>query len=71
MNPIRDSRDRTYLYASNITINEGQKQPVYFILGEDLYLTDADGKELMIRIAAIVGKSVLIEFQPYAKGNKK
>ena len=71
LNPIRDSRDRTYLYASNITINEGQQQPVNFILGEDLYLTDADGRELMIRIVAIVGRSVLIEYRPYTKGNKK
>ena len=71
LNPKRDTSDRTYLYASNIAINEGQQQPVHFILGEDLRLTDADGKELMIRIVAIVGRSVLIEYRPYTKGDKK
>ena len=71
LNPKRDTSDRTYLYASNIAINEGQRQPVHFILGEDLRLTDTDGKELMIRIIAIVGRSVLIEYRPYTKGDKK
>ena len=71
LNPKRDTSDRTYLYASNIAISEGQQQPVHFILGEDLRLTDADGKELMIRIVAIVGRSVLIEYRPYTKGDKK
>ncbi len=71
LNPIRDTRDRTYLYASNIAINEGQQQPVHFILGEDMRLTDARGKELMIRIVAIVGQSVLIEYRAYTNGEKK
>ena len=65
LNPKRDTSDRTYLYASNITINEGQPQPVHFIFREDLRLTDADGKELLIRIVAIVGKAVLIEYRAY------
>ena len=42
LNPKRDTHDRTYLYASNIAINEGKQQPVHFIPGEDLRLTDAD-----------------------------
>ena len=28
LNPIRDTHNRTYLYASNIAINEGEPQPV-------------------------------------------
>ena len=71
LNPIRDTRDRTYLYASNITINEGQQQPVHFILGEDVRLTDADGKELSVRIVAVVGKSALLEYRTYTKGDKR
>ena len=71
LNPIRDTSDRTYLYASNIAINEGQQQPVTFIPGEDLRLTDADGKELMARIVAIIGRSALIEYLPYPKGDEK
>lgn len=66
LNPKRDTRDRTYLYASNITINEGKPQPVHFILGNDLHLTDAYGTELFVCIHAIVGKSVLIEYRPYS-----
>ena len=59
LNPIRDTHDRTYLYASNIAINEGEQQPVHFIPGEDLRLTDAEGTELLVRIVDIVGRSAL------------
>ena len=71
LNPKRDSRDRTYLYASNIAINGGKPQPVHFIPGEDLRLTDADGRELMVRIIAIIGRSALVEYRPYSKGDGK
>ena len=67
LNPIRDSHERTYLYAANIAINEGMQQPVHFVPGEDLRLTDADGSELLVRIVAIVGRSVLVEYRPYAE----
>ena len=70
INLIRDAYDRSFLYASNIAINEGQRQPVHFLLREDLRLTDADGKELMICIVAIVGRAVLIEYRPYTSGEK-
>lgn len=66
LNPVRDSRDRTYLYASNITINAGKSQPVHFSIGEDLHLTDAKGKELTIRIVEIIGKSILLEYRAYS-----
>ncbi len=65
LNPKRDTRDRTYLYASNIAINEGKPQPVHFVLGDDLHLTDAYGTELFVCIVAIFGRSVLIEYRPY------
>ena len=71
LNPIRDTHDRTYLYASNIAINEGKQQPVTFIPGEDLRLTDADGKELMVRIVAIIGRSALLQYHAYTKGDEK
>ena len=71
LNPIRDTRDRTYLYASNIAINEGKQQPVSFMPGEDLRLTDADGRELLVRIVEIVGTSALVEYRPYSKGDGK
>ena len=71
LNPKRDSHDRTYLYASNIAINEGKQQPVYFIPSEDLCLTDANGRELMVRIIAVIGRSALMEYRPYIKGDGK
>ena len=63
LNPIRDRQDRTYLYASNIAINGGQPQAVHFILGEELHLTDADGREALIRIVDIAGQSTLVEYR--------
>ena len=63
LNPIRDALDRTYLYASNIAINKGRQQPVPFVLGEDLRLTDADSKEMLVRIVDIVGRSSLVEYR--------
>ena len=62
LNPIRDAHDRTYLYASNIAIDEGKQQPVHFIPGEKLQLTDAEGTELHVRIVDIVGRSALVEY---------
>ena len=64
LNPIRDTHDRTYLYASNIAINEGRQQPVHFVPGEDLRLTDADGSGLLVRIVDIVGRSALVGYRP-------
>ena len=55
--------DRTYLYASNIAVNQGQPQPVHFIPGEDLRLTDADGREVWARIVEIAGRSALVEYR--------
>ena len=72
LNPVRDSLDRTYLYASNIAINEGRAQPVYFLLGEELHLTDADGNERWVRIIDIAGRSALVEYcaQPSSAAGK-
>ena len=65
LNPVRDSHDRTYLYASNIAVNEGQPQPVLFLLGEELRLTDADGNERWARIIDIAGRSALVEYRTH------
>ena len=64
LNPILDTSFRTYLYASNIAVNGGQQQPVRFVPGqEELRLTDADGREMLVRVAAITGRSSLIEYR--------
>ncbi len=64
LNPILDSVGRTYLYADNIAIDQGLQQPVYFRFNEDLTLTDANGREALVRIVDIVGQSSLIQYQP-------
>ena len=66
LNPKRDASDRTYLYANNIAINQGQPQPVHFVPGEQLRLTDADGREAMVRILDVVGRSALLDYRPIA-----
>ena len=63
LNPIRDSQDRTYLYASNIAINGGKPQADHFVLGEELLLTDANGADVQVRIVDIVGRSALLEYR--------
>ena len=63
LNPKLDSHGRAYLYASNISINQGQQQPVPFILGEELRLTDSNGIEMTVRIVDIVGRSALVRVQ--------
>ena len=71
LNPKRDNHDRICLYASNIAVNEGKQQPVYFVPGEDLRLTDINGSELIVRIMAIIGRAALVEYRPYSKGDER
>ena len=65
LNPIRDTADRTYLYADNIAIEEGRQQPVSFRLGKPMKLTDAFGAELSVTIIDIIGRSALVEYRSY------
>lgn len=65
LNPIRDTGDRTYLYADNIAIEQGRSQPVHFRLGKPMRLTDASGAELLVTIVDIVGRSALVEYQSF------
>ncbi len=63
LNPIRDPLGRTYLYTSNIAINDGETQPVSFAPGEDLRVADAEGLELLVRIIDVTGQSALLEYR--------
>ncbi|MCY3891509.1 MAG: putative DNA binding domain-containing protein [bacterium] len=67
LNPILDSLDRSYLYADNIAINQGIQQPVHLGFNEDLLLTDADGREALVRVIDIVGQSALLQYQSVTK----
>jgi len=70
MNPIWDTivvkgqtKDRFYLYADNISINEGKEQPVGFELNKSLKLEDADGNCFDVTIIDIIQSTSLIEFK--------
>ena len=65
LNPIRDTSDRTYLYADNIAIEQGRPQPAHFRLGRPLQLTDAFGVELAVTIVDIIGRTSLLEYRPF------
>ena len=65
LNPILDTHGRSYLYATNIAVNQGATQPVHFVFGEPLRLTDVDGNELSVRIVHIEGRSALVEYWPW------
>lgn len=69
LNPILDTLNRTYLYADNISINQGLQQPVNFAFNEDLLLTDADGREALVRVIDIVGRSALLQYQAVTKSD--
>ena len=63
LNPIRDPRDRTYLYTSSVAVNDGQSLPLSFDYGQKLRLTDAHDNEVVARVFDIVGRSALLEFR--------
>jgi len=63
LNPIRDSLDRTYLYADRMAVNNGAKQPVNFAFGETLRLADSLGAEFDVQIVDIVGRSALVQYR--------
>ncbi len=63
LNPIRDTSDRTYLYASNVAIEQGRQQPVPFRIRKPITLTDAHGSELLMTIVSIIGQTSLIEYR--------
>ena len=65
LNPIRDTSDRTYLYADNIAIDEGRQQPVPFRPDKPMRLTDAHAAELSVTIVDILGQSSLVEYRPF------
>jgi len=69
LNPIRDTSDRTYLYADNIAIDEGRQQPVSFRPGKPMRLTDAHGSELSVTIVDILGRSALVEYRPFTSNS--
>lgn len=62
LNPILDTSNRTYIYANNIAINGGLKQPVTFEIDTPIELEDCDGVFMEVRILHIQGNTSLIQF---------
>ena len=63
LNPILDNLDRMYLYATNVSIDQGKQQPVHFKLNQSLRLTDVNGFEWMVRFIEMLGDSALLEYE--------
>ena len=63
LHPILDRHDRTYLYASNVAINDGETQPVHFALDEALRLTDAYGAGATVWFREMVGASSVFDYR--------
>lgn len=64
LSPILDSLDRTYLYADNIAINDGEQQPVHFGLNDAVRLTDSMGSEATLWFREMVGSSCIFDYRP-------
>ena len=63
LNPILDSHDRTYLYADNVAINDGQTQPVHFALNEPVRLIDSLGASATLWFREMVGGSCVFDYR--------
>lgn len=63
LNPVLDNFDRTYLYAQNIAVNDGQRQPVYFALNDPVHLTDALGARTTLWFREMRGASCVFDYR--------
>ena len=63
LNPIIDTLDRTYLYANNVAINDGQTQPVHFALNEPVRLTDSLGASATVWFREMAGASCVFDYR--------
>ena len=63
LNPIIDTLDRTYLYADNVAINDGQTQPVRFALNEPVRLTDSLGASATLWFREVAGASCVFDYR--------
>ncbi|MCA1392044.1 TIR domain-containing protein [Bradyrhizobium sp. IC3123] len=62
LNPKLDSSERTYLYADNIAIDGGKRQPVAFNVNVPFELEDADGAIVYATIKHIAGDISLVQY---------
>ena len=62
LNPILDSSNRTYLYAGNISINNGSPQPTHFKFGENISIVDCSGKSADVKIHRIIQQCAILDY---------
>lgn len=62
LSPILDSSNRTYLYASNISVNGGVQQPAHFQFGKNIGIEDNIGNIADINIRKIVQKCAVLDY---------
>lgn len=68
LNPILDTGDRTWIYATNIAVNGGLQQPVSFVRGKDMSMQDADGNEFQVCVVEIICRSSLVDYRRLSVG---
>ncbi len=64
LEPRRDHLGRMHLYGSRVTIDNGVPEPVPFLPGQSMRVTDDVGHERMIRVINVLGRSTLVEYHP-------
>lgn len=62
LNPILDTSNRMYIYATNISINDGKNQPVVFKIDEPFTLEDKHGVIMNIVVRYISNETTLFDY---------
>jgi hypothetical protein len=62
LNPILDTHNRTYLYADNIAIDGGKRQPATFEVNAPFELEDCNGVIMQVRVLQIQGRTSLLQY---------
>jgi hypothetical protein len=62
LNPKLDEGNRTYLYADNISIENGTKQPAAFRVGQPFQVEDGRGKRFELKVISMIAATALIEY---------
>ncbi len=63
LNPFEDTYGRSYVTTSMLEINDGARQPLDFIPGEELVLRDADGRSAYVRLIHMSGRTALVDYR--------
>ncbi len=62
LNPIKDTSNRTYMYADNIAIDGGKPQPAPFVVDQAIRLEDANGRIVFATVKHIHARVALLQF---------